>query len=335
MNAPTNRPFGPQVSVVPEQESWGAEYPFTSQFLNLNAASQDSETAADTPPLWMHYIDEGPRDAPVLLFLHGNPTWSFIWRHAISALKGRFRCVAMDHVGMGLSDRPYPWSYSLDAHASNVERLLDHLQIDSFVVVAHDWGGMIGMTAATRRPEAYRGAVVMNTAAFLGKLPPSISAVRIPLFGKIAVLGFNAFARAAISWCISHDEKRTPALKSAYLAPYQTPRDRIATLRFVEDVPQKSGHATWDLVSQTDERLGVFRERPLLVLWGEKDWCFTPSFREGWLQRFPNAEVEIFPDANHYVFEDAAERVVKAMSRFVNGHFTQPTETQSRREAAS
>ena len=306
---------------MPENENWAEEYPFVSHFLDVNAAARGGNETDEKPPLWMHYIDEGPRDAPVLLFLHGNPTWSFIWRHAISALRDRFRCIAMDHIGMGLSDRPYPWSYNLDAHASNVEHLLNHLGIESFVVVAHDWGGMIGMTAATRRPEAYRGAMVMNTAAFLGKLPPSISAVRIPLFGKIAVLGFNAFARAAISWCISHKEKRTPALKAAYLAPYQTPRDRIATLRFVEDVPQKSGHSTWELVSRTDEKLKAFRDLRLLVLWGEKDWCFTPSFREGWQQRFPDAEVEIFTDANHYVFEDAAERVVERMSHFCDAHF--------------
>lgn len=335
MTPPTERPFGPHKPVVPTEKSWGAEYPFVSRYLDVAATSSGDAPTAERAPLWLHYIDEGPRDAPVLLFLHGNPTWSFIWRHAISALKDRFRCVAMDHMGMGLSDRPYPWTYDLHSHATNVERLLDHLGIQSFVVVAHDWGGMIGMTTATRRPDAYQGAIVMNTAAFLGKLPPSIAAVRIPLFGKIAVLGFNAFAKSAIARCISHKERKTPALEDAYLAPYQTPRDRVATLKFVEDVPQRAGHRTWELVVQTDQRLQDLRDRPILVLWGEKDWCFTPVFREGWLRRFPDAEVHVFEDANHYVFEDAADRVVSAMARFVDAHFTVPQSAAPPREAAS
>lgn len=326
MNAPSNRPFGPDKPVTPKAAPWADEYPFKSAWLNVGDEDK---------PLWLHYIDEGPQDAPVLLFLHGNPTWSFIWRNQIRALKDRFRCIALDHMGMGLSDRPYPWSYTLPAHADNVEKLLDHLGVERFVVVAHDWGGMIGMTVATRRKDAYAGGVVMNTAAFLGKLPPSIATVRIPFFGKAAVLGLNAFARTAIVRCVSHKEVLTPALKDAYLAPYSTPKDRIATLKFVEDVPQKDSHPTWDIVIETDQRLKELKDRPLLVLWGEQDWCFTPLFREAWQRRFPDAEVEIFDDANHYVFEDASDRVIAAMERFLMARFLPDMNTQVPAEAAS
>lgn len=326
MTNPDPRPQGPERPVEPSATPWASEYPFESRWLDVSQSGW---------PLWMHYIDEGPKDAPVLLFLHGNPTWSFIWRKAILALRDRFRCVAVDHVGMGLSDRPYPWTYTLPAHADNVERLLDHLGIGRFVVVAHDWGGMIGMTVATRRPEAYAGGVVMNTAAFLGKLPPSIATVRIPFFGKAAVLGFNAFARAAVVRCVAHKEKMPRLIKDAYLAPYQTPRDRIATLKFVEDVPQRDSHPTWEVVLDTDKKLKQLKDRPMLVLWGEKDWCFTPLFREAWLRRFPDAEVEVYEDASHYVFEDADERVVAAMERFLTKHLLPEMKTVPPEEVAS
>lgn len=310
MVAPSPRPHGPERPIDPAASSWAREYPFASHFLDVGDGNGQG-------PLWLHYLDEGPKDAPVLLFLHGNPTWSFIWRRPIARLRDRFRCIAPDHMGMGLSDRPHPWPYTLASHARNVEKLLDHLGIKRFALVCHDWGGMIGMTVATRREHAYAGAVVMNTAAFLGKLPFSIATVRIPVFGKLAALGFNAFARVALMRCVRKRENLTPEVRAAYLAPYQTPRDRIGTLRFVEDVPQKAAHPTWDLVVETDKRLKQLQDRPMLILWGERDFCFTPLFREAWQARFLDAEVHTFADASHYLFEEEPDAMVAHMERFL------------------
>jgi haloalkane dehalogenase len=306
---PSPRPHGPERPVVPADEPFADQYPFESHWLNVGD---------DDDPLWLHYVDEGPRDAPVLLFLHGNPTWSFMWRRQILALRDRFRCVAVDHMGCGLSDRPQTqFDYTLPRHADNVEKLLDHLGVERFTPVLHDWGGMIGMTVATRRPEAYEAGVVMNTAAFLGKLPTRIALVRIPVFGPNMVLRGNAFAKAAIRQAVTNKRVMTDSVTRGFLAPYGTPHDRIATLRFVEDVPQKPGHRTWDVVHATDEKLAQLTDRPLLVVWGLDDWCFTTKFRDGWMERFPDAEVVNLPRAGHYVFEDAADQVTEAMTRFL------------------
>ncbi|MFZ9888259.1 MAG: alpha/beta fold hydrolase [Myxococcota bacterium] len=302
------RPFGPRALVDPRTAPWADEYPFTSQYLNVGAEG--------APPLWLHYLDEGPREAPVLLFLHGNPTWSFIWRRLIVALRDRFRCIAVDHMGMGLSDRPQGWSYTLVEHVANVERLLDALDIERFSLLCHDWGGMIGMTLATRRADRYESGVVMNTAAFLGALPRRIGLVKVPVLGSAAVLHGNAFARAAVELCMVHRERMNATLRHAYLAPYSNAHDRIATLRFVEDVPQKASHPTHAVVQATDQALAQLRERPLLVLWGEQDWCFTMRFFEGWKARFPACETEVMPQASHYVFEDEPERVTSSVARF-------------------
>lgn len=300
------RPHGPERPVDVKAAPWAAEYPFESRWLDVGNGD----------PLWLHYLDEGPREAPVLVFLHGNPTWSFIWRKAISALQGRFRCIAVDHMGCGLSDRPQEgFDYTLPRHADNVEKLLDHLGVERFSLVMHDWGGMIGMAVATRRQAAYEGAVVMNTAAFHGQLPRRIALVKIPVFGPAAVLRFNAFAKAATKMCMVHQERMSAALEHAYLAPYSTPHDRIATLRFVEDVPQSRSHRTWAIVDEVDRQLEKLADRPLTVVWGREDWCFTLRFYEGWRERFPAADAEIVDDASHYVFEDAPERVVAALER--------------------
>lgn len=313
------RPFGPKSLVDTKRAPWAHEYPFESHYVDV---SEDGAA-----PLWLHYVDEGPRDAPVLLFVHGNPTWSFIWRKAIVALRDRFRCIAMDHMGMGLSDRPQQWDYTLPRHADNVCKLLDHAGVTRFSVVAHDWGGMIGMSVATRRKGAYEGGAVMNTAAFLGQLPRRIALVKIPLLGPTAVLRFNGFARSAVAMCMEHKERMDASLKHAYLAPYANVHDRIATLRFVEDVPQSPSHRTWQVVNDVDAQLKDLRDRPLLVLWGKHDWCFTMKFYDGWLERFPDAEREVFDDANHYVFEDAPERVTGALARFFD-------EAHAKRDAA-
>jgi haloalkane dehalogenase len=308
MTPPSPRPHGPKAPVDIASRPWAEDYPFESKWLDLSGGGE---------PLWLHYVDEGPKDAPVLLFLHGNPTWSFIWRRLISAFSDRFRCIAVDHMGCGLSDRPQDWDYTLPKHADNVEALLDHLAIERFTLVVHDWGGMIGYRVATRRPDAYEGGVVMNTGAFQGKLPKRIALARIPLFGSTAVLGFNAFAKEATKQSMVHQERMTDTLKDAYLSPYGNANDRIATLRFVEDVPQKESHRTWDVVADVDSKLSELADRPMLIFWGEQDWCFTPEFKDGWKQRFPEAEVVTVEDGSHYIFEDAPDRLHEAMERFL------------------
>ena len=302
------RPFGPEKPVDPKRSVFASEYPFDSHWLNVSD---------ETDPLWLHYLDEGPKDAPVLIMLHGNPTWSFFYRDAIKTLSKTYRCIVPDHMGCGLSDRPPHWSYRLADHAKNVERLIDHLGLSRFSLMVHDWGGMIGFTVATARPEAVQSTIVLNTAAFNGKLPKRIATVRIPVFGQAAVLGFNAFVRAAVFGCTHHKERLTDPIKAGFLAPYSTPNDRLATLRFVEDVPLKPGHPSWDLVAETDGKLSSLRDKPMLICWGERDWCFTPEFRKGWQERFPDAEVHAIEDGAHFILEDAKERVLPWVSDFL------------------
>jgi len=305
---PGPRPHGPDQPVVPERTGFASIYPFASHWLDVSD---------DGAPLWLHYVDEGPRDAPVLLCLHGNPTWSFFWRDVIRTFAGRYRVIAVDHMGCGMSDRPDRFAYTLSAHARNVGKLVDTLGLTDVTLAMHDWGGMIGMTWATAHPDKVAAFVVVNTAAFHGKLPFRIRTVRIPVFGRAAVLGLNAFVRAAMVSCTVKKDALSKTVREGFVAPYQTSRDRLATLRFVEDVPLDPSHPTWNVVAKVDAQLSQFANRPMCILWGEQDWCFTPKFREGWQERFPLAEVHAFDDGAHFLLEEKADVCLPIMGAFL------------------
>jgi cis-3-alkyl-4-acyloxetan-2-one decarboxylase len=283
-----------------------AQYPFEPHFL---------EQGADA----LHYLDEGPRDAAPLLFLHGNPTWSFYWRRPILALRDRFRCVAPDHMGCGLSDRPQRYEYRLERHIANVEALVASLDLQRITLVVHDWGGPIGMGFARRHPELIERLVILNTAGFrIDRLPLRLALCRIPLLGRLAIRGGNAFARGATMMAVARP--LPPEVKRGLLLPYDSWRNRIATLAFVEDIPMREDHPSYAESKAIEEAVASFDDRPAVLIWGEQDWCFTPAMRERWQGLLPHAEVHRFEDASHYVIEDAPRRVVTAIEEFLAKH---------------
>ncbi len=283
-----------------------AEFPYESQVLHANGGQ-------------LHYIDEGDKDAPVVLCVHGNPTWSFYWRRIITHYKDRFRVVVPDHIGCGRSDKPQGWPYRLEAHVDNLVQLIDTLDLRNITLVVHDWGGAIGMGAATKRPDRIQRIVLTNTAAFRSEfIPFSISTIRIPIYGQLAVRGFNGFARVA-TWRASH-KPLSEAAKNGLLAPYNSWANRIATLRFVQDIPMHPGHPSWVELSRIDDSIAQFQDHPILICWGDDDFCFTPAFREEFQRRFPAAEVHHWEDVGHYVMEDAPDRLLSAMDAFIASH---------------
>lgn len=277
-------------------------YPFKRHFLELSGPR-------------MHYVDEG--DGSPIVMLHGNPTWSFYFRDLIAGLRGTHRVIAPDHVGCGLSDKPRCYRYTLETHVDNLERLLNHLQLTDVTLAVHDWGGAIGFGWAARHPERVSRLVIFNTAAFLGRVPFRIRICRWPVFGGIALLRFNAFARAALTMACTKQERMTPAVRSGYLFPYSTPADRIAILQFVRDIPVSRRIPSHAVVQDIERQLPRFRDRPAIIFWGAKDFCFNDSFLDRWKTLLPRAEVHRFPDAGHYVVEDAHERILPALRSFL------------------
>lgn len=290
----------------PKSESWRSEYPFETQSMVVPGGAK------------MSYIDEGPRDAPVMLFVHGNPTWSFYWRNLVKHFSGTFRCVAVDHIGCGLSDKPQDYAYTLAQRIADLEHVMTSLDLHHITLVVHDWGGAIGFGAAGRHPERFDRFVVFNTAAFRSKrIPFSIDICRIPVFGAVAVRGFNAFAEVAQIRAIADRSRLAGPVRAGYLAPYDSWANRVAIHRFVEDIPMRDNHPTYATLVGVEEGLSQFTDRPMLIVWGEQDFCFDPSFRKEWERRFPQAQVHALSDASHYVVEDAIERIVPWMETFV------------------
>jgi haloalkane dehalogenase len=267
----------------------------------------------------MHYLDEGPRDGIPVVMCHGNPTWSFYYRTLIPELSQTYRVIVPDHIGCGLSDKPEHYPYTLERHIGNLASLILHLGLEHIVMVLHDWGGAIGMGYATRHPENVERFVVFNTSAFyLPAVPVVLRLARSPLLGALMVRGLNAFAGLAVWLGVVHHKRMTPDVRAGYLMPYDSWRNRVAIYRFVQDIPVSAQHPTRSTVDGIDRALSQFRDTPMLILWGGRDFVFTvDDFLAGWRSRFPEAEVRIFEDAGHYVVEDAHERILPLMQAFL------------------
>jgi len=273
----------------------------------------------------MHYLDEGPRDAPVVLMVHGNPTWSFYYRNLVLALRGRYRCIVPDHIGCGLSDKPAErdYDYTLAQRISDLGELMRHIAPAAAVhLVVHDWGGMIGLGWASERPQDVASLVITNTAAFPlppeKKFPTALRLVRTPLLGRVLVLGLNAFAAGAARTAFAKPVAKN--IRKAYTGPYDSWANRIATLRFVEDIPLGPGDRAWPIVKATEARLAEFAHKPCLLAWGEKDFVFDRPFLERWLTLFPGAELHRYPDCGHYLLEDAGPPLIEAIGGFLDRH---------------
>ncbi len=298
---------------MPNRDLFATEYPFESRYLEIGGHHY-------------HYVDQGSGDP--LLFVHGNPTWSFAWRHFIQKLSRDYRCIAVDHIGCGLSDQPPAtpagnpgssspgFGYTLAEHMANLRTLIERLDLRRITLVGHDWGGCIGMGVAGQIPDRFGRLILCNTAAFRSqRIPSRIAVCRIPVLGKLAVQGLNAFARAALVMAV--EKPLSPAVKRGYLAPYDSWSQRIATLEFVRDIPLKPSHRSYETLVAVESNLSRLLEHPMLLVWGERDWCFTPVFLEEFQRRFPEAETTRFADAGHYVFEDARDAMLARMQLFL------------------
>ena len=285
-------------------------YPFEPHWLTLPSGHR------------MHYVDEGPSDAPVVLMLHGNPTWSFYWRRLISALSPTHRVIAPDHIGCGKSDKPgdEAYAYRLEQRVQDIELLVGELGLHDITLAVHDWGGMIGMGWAHRHPGLVARLVVLNTAAFpmpsTKRLPASLWLARDTKAGALLVRGFNAFARGATRLAVTR--VRLPkAVRDGLCAPYDSWDHRRAVLRFVQDIPLKESDPSFSIVREVGEHLHQFNNRPVLICWGDRDFVFDDHFLKVWKSALPDADVHQFPDCGHYVLEDAAAEIEQLVRRFL------------------
>jgi len=279
------------------------EYPFAGNTLELADGVR------------MHYLDEGR--GPVVLMLHGNPTWSFYYRRLVTTLAAAgFRCIVPDHVGCGLSDVPADYDYCLRRRIDDVEQLVTRLDLKRFSLVVHDWGGAIGCGLAVRRPVAVEKLVLLNTAAFRSKrIPARIAAVKVPVIGEFIIRGLNGFAGPAARMSVRNP--LSPAAQRGLLWPYRSWRRRVAVWNFVKDIPLGPGHRSYATLAEVEAGLESLKELPVAIEWGAHDFCFNRHFLDRWKRIFPQARVRVHEGAGHYVLEDAADAVCSGVRNFL------------------
>ncbi|PLX99027.1 MAG: alpha/beta hydrolase [Desulfuromonas sp.] len=298
--------------MISDSPLFKSQYPFKSNFLILDG-------------LKYHYLDEGAGE-PVLM-LHGNPSWSFYYRNLARELRTHYRVIVPDHIGCGLSDKPADsrYTYSLEQRVKDLDRLIESLDLDQkLTLVVHDWGGMIGMAWAAQNPDKIARLVILNTGAFhlpeTKKLPLALKICRDTQLGAFLIQGFNIFARGA-AWVGCKRKRMSDDLRKLYCAPYDNWQNRVATLRFVQDIPLQPEDRGYDLITATQDGLKQFAELPICICWGEQDFVFDRHFLALWREIYPNAEYHVFPDCGHYILEDAKDEVIPIIRDFLSADY--------------
>lgn len=298
------------------------EYPFASHYFQTTAGR-------------MHYVDEGSGE--VILMLHGNPAWSFLYRKLIKQLShpyplpaplpqagegvwaGRegkaYRCIAPDLIGFGLSDKPEGWSYLPEEHARHVAALIEHLDLKNITLVVNDWGGPIGMQYAVNHPENVKRLVVLNTWAWPvdGDLHyTSFSAMMGGLLGRFLIRHFNFFVNSFMGAAFGDKRRLTPAAHAHYRQALPTPASRkgcwVFPKQIIASTPWLGG--IWD-------KLATLKDTPTLFVWGMKDVAFRDKELQRWQAALPNSRTLKLPTVGHYVAEEAPEELGAAVETFL------------------
>lgn len=267
----------------------------------------------DADPGTVHYVDEG--EGHPVVFLHGNPSWSFLYRRPVSALSDDYRCIAPDFLGFGLSDKPADWGYTAREHTEVLTDLLDDLDLTDATLVVHDWGGPIGWRFAIDSPERVSSLVVSNSFCW----PPedwwtkSFSlAVGGPV-GRYACREHNAFTRWVMPLAFA-DRSALRPVHDQYLSPLADRTDRIGSGVFPREL-----RTAREWLAEGWERRAELADLPATIVWGKRDPAFRTRYRRRWEALFPTAEIVAFDDVGHYVPEEGGQRYVDALVAFLAG----------------
>jgi cis-3-alkyl-4-acyloxetan-2-one decarboxylase len=293
------------------KEKYAHLYPYESRYLTVNG-------------LGYHYLDEGTSDP--LLMVHGNPTWSFYFRHLVDAFRNEQRVIVPDHIGCGLSEKPTAkrYGFRLQNRIDDLCALIDHLNPQRpITLIAHDWGGMIGLGWALKNTGRLGRLVLMNTAGFFPprgkKIPRRLQWIRRPdpIMDR-AVLHLNLFARGAL--IILPRRRLGPDVRAGLIAPYDRPLHRLATLKFVKDIPLSTGDPSGRIVAEVEAALPRITSCPVLLVWGAHDFVFDRDYYDEWRRRVPHAQAIWLEEAGHYLLEDAPTKIAGLIREFLNKH---------------
>ena len=272
------------------------EYPFTPHYMYAGKYR-------------MHYVDEGT--GPAIIMLHACPMWSFFFRNLIKEFSQKFREIAPDAIGYGLSDKPDGYDYRLETQIDNLERLVEHLNLEKFSLVMHGWGATIGTGFTVRHSERVDRIVVMNSIDFSGyRLPFRFQLCKwFPVIGKPLLMNTNM-----IFWGLgAHPD----SVRNGYMYPYRKHKTRIALYRFIDDIPCKPDDPSFESVIEVEHGLWILREHKMCIVWGVRDWLYPERYLHRWMNYCPDAKVHRIPFGGRYLTEDAPEELAAIVSGFL------------------
>lgn len=270
-------------------------YPFKDHWMDLDGHH-------------LHYVDEGPRDAPVLLFAHPGPGWSFTWRHHIAALSDRYRCIAMDQPGHGLSQPAPGCTFTLAEHASTLEAFVQALDLQGITLWANDAGGPTGMLVAGRHPDRFDGFVVGGTFGWDIRAYPKVTGFLRFVTGR----GFRWFNRrtnllAKTQRKMAFGTRKLSKLEGLhYTTPFAHPSSRDRTLLWFRSFVDPA------VATELEANLDKLRDKPCLITFGDKDEMYQEGWHERWAKEFPNHDMVTLAGVMHFPFEDAPEETLEA-----------------------
>jgi haloalkane dehalogenase len=274
-------------------------YPFEGKYIQVDGGN-------------MHYVDEG--EGPPVVMVHGTPTWSFLYRHMIKNLREDYRCIAMDHIGFGMSDKPESWAYAPEAHGHNLHLLMDALHLDDISLIVHDFGGPIGLSYAIAHPEKIRRIAMCNTWLWsLDEDDTVAKAAKIASgpIGKFLYRYFNFSARMLIKQGFRDSEKLTKEIHYQYIQPFDSRAKRSGTIGFAEAL---LGSGEW--YESLWAKRGRLKGKPVQFLWGVHDGFLQSHMLEKWKSAFPEASVEEL-EAGHFVQDEQPDKVNQVLRDFL------------------
>lgn len=276
------------------------EYPFQNQFTEIDGHK-------------IHYIDEGKGET--ILFVHGTPSWSFDFRNVIKDLSRNYRCIALDHLGFGLSDKPANVTYNIDLHCRNLEAFVEKMELDNLILVLHDFGGPIGFHFAQKYPHKVKGLVIMNSWMWSSENEPEYKRLKRILKSPLMPLLYKYFNFSA-KYLLPKSFgklKLTSDIHTQYIKPFPTVNSRLGTVGFAHSLlnDQPWFETLW-------EGRNLISAKPLLLIWGLRDPYLNENYLTKFKQGFPHARVVTFADAGHFPQEECPNQVAFAMRAFVN-----------------
>lgn len=261
----------------------------------------------------IHYIDEGQGE--VIVFVHGNPAWSFAYRKLINELSKKFRCIALDHIGFGLSDKPYHWPYLPEGHSKNFEHFMNSLGVSNVTLVVNDWGGPIGLSYAIHYPENVKRLVLFNTWMWSVKgvkYYENFSGFMGGPIGKFLIKYFNFFGRVVVKASIGNKNNFPKEVRQFYYQHLERPRDRKGCWTFPKQIV---GSSEWlQYLWNNSNRI---KNKPTLLLWGMKDIAFRKDVLEKWQNFFSHQTTVTCDDAGHFPQEEQGKKSAQAISTFI------------------